>query len=227
MSQAMLLYAHLTDKELLKTMQQPGRALCFEVLVRRHSNALYRIARVYELNTCDAGELIRCAHVEAFRRISEFPQRLSFRTWLSRLMITHCLKVRKNDPNEGLISEPACGRVPAALPADSVRVEKTDEVEGKAENRVEALPLPVRTAYVLAEIDGYSISETAYLLSTTEEHIRTRLLKARTLLKRTHRDVQDFPGVYQLSSDRIDRIVSEVLRGIEVEPGQPAGVPTA
>jgi hypothetical protein len=49
-----ILYGHLVDKELVENVR--GVTKCFEVLVRRHSKALYRIARIYDLSNSEAEE---------------------------------------------------------------------------------------------------------------------------------------------------------------------------
>ena len=79
MSNAMLLYAHLTDKELVDRVKS-GREECYEVLVRRHVAGLYRVCRMYGFSQNEAERLLACAFVEAYSRLNSYTHKTGWRS---------------------------------------------------------------------------------------------------------------------------------------------------
>ena len=92
------------------------------------------------------------------------------------------------------------------------------------ENSLQRLPLLYRTVFILREMEGFSVAETAELLGITPVNVKVRLKRARVLLQQkieqvyTHQDIYSFNLVY------CDAIVHQVFTRINIltnhdEPG--------
>lgn len=226
MNNAMLLYAHLADKELAEKVKG-GQKNCYEVLVRRHSQALYRIARMYSFAHNEAEEILCRTYVEVFGDLSKHQSPLSFRTWLTKYMITNCLALKKKaNFTEEAVHEPACAQARSAQHYDSGRLLLSHEIPGEVEACIEQLPVPLRSVYILSEIDGYSVPEMSHLLNTSEDNIRMRLEKAKTSLRKTLRRWYQYTDIYHFDRNSCDRIVLHVMQHIDERLDVPLGAPT-
>lgn len=199
MSNVMLLHGHLTDKELVEKVKA-GNTSCFEVLVRRHSAALYRIARMYGFAHQEAEALMLEVFQEAFIRQHSFSGKVSYRIWLTKTMIHTCLLSREEREQDDQPASPACD---------------TNRFSGRLEPCIEQMPLPLRGVYVLVEIDGYSLAETAQLLSTTVDGVRVRLEKAKASLRKSIRRWFQSSDVYPLDQQSCNKLVAVVMHAIK------------
>lgn len=81
------------------------------------------------------------------------------------------------------------------------------------ERRIDELPASYRTVFVMREIEDMSVEETAQVLEIPSSTVRTRLFRARALLRASlSRDVDRATGdVFAFAGARCDRIVAAVL----------------
>jgi RNA polymerase sigma-70 factor (ECF subfamily) len=81
------------------------------------------------------------------------------------------------------------------------------------ERRIDELPVPFRTVFVMREVEEMSVEETADCLGIPAATVRTRLFRARALLREAlARDVDLAAGdVFAFAGARCDRIVQTVL----------------
>src|SRR5205085_2326099 len=84
------------------------------------------------------------------------------------------------------------------------------------EDAVDALPETYRAVFMLREVEGLSTSETAEGLGVGEEAVKTRLHRARAMMRRTLTDRlgASAPQAFQFHATRCDRVVAAVLREI-------------
>jgi RNA polymerase sigma factor (sigma-70 family) len=224
MNNAMLLYAHLTDKELVDKVLS-GHKSSFEVLIRRHSQALYRVGRMYSLSHIEAEDHISETFHEAFTQLKRFQNPVSFRTWLTKFMIDNCLKTRKEgDVTKEEFIEPACIPARSADLNDSIRL--TRENINALEACIEQLPIPLRSVYILREIDGYSVEETAHLLNTSTDNVVNRLKRAKASLRKSLRKWYQYSDLYPQDPNSHERVVHDIMSRVHKKSTHPAGVPT-
>jgi RNA polymerase sigma-70 factor (ECF subfamily) len=214
MVNAMLLYAHLTDKELIERVKT-GNLNCYEVLIRKHTQALYRIGRMYDLNSARIEELILDTHLTAFKSLDKYNAHCTYRSWLMRIMIAKCLEelsIVDTIANLDDCVEPASKATRCEYHYNIGRKSlEQKQLENKLENSVEKLPVKLRCVFVLKEIEGYSEKETATLLNIPEAKVRMRMTEAKKLLKRTISNWHYHADVYNLEKSYCDRIVNIVL----------------
>ena len=79
-------FQDITNESLVKRVLEGDTAL-FEVLMRRHNQRLYRIARAVLREDAEAEDVMQDAYVNAYENLGQFEGRASFSTWLSRIAL--------------------------------------------------------------------------------------------------------------------------------------------
>jgi RNA polymerase sigma factor (sigma-70 family) len=163
-----------------------GEPALFEVLLRRYNPVLYKIARGYGFNHQDAEDLMQETHVSAYQNLQQFAGRASYKTWISRIMIHKCLykinhgSSRKEQPGSDIIYEdarPMLNNHNDPTPEQSsINKEFTTVLERALQN----LPLNYRTVFVLRQVEGFSVAETAELLKISPVNVKVRFNRAKT-----------------------------------------------
>jgi RNA polymerase sigma factor (sigma-70 family) len=200
----------------------PADERAFEALMRRHNSRLFRIARAILRNDAEAEEAVQDTYVAAFHHLNEFRGESQLGTWLSRIAINNSLmrlRRHKRDRNVVPFETDVDGRPlePAAPTTDSAPVAVLRaEIRALLERRIDELPVAFRTVFVLREVEEMSVEETATCLSIPAATVRTRLFRARALLRDAlARDIDRATvDVFGFAGQRCDRIVAAVLRKI-------------
>ena len=209
----------------------PSQPAALEALMRRHNARLFRVARAILKDDAAAEDALQDAYVQAFRRSDQFRGEAELATWLTRIVINQALMVlrkRKREPivvpfrafdgggHEGR-SDDMASDVPdekAESPSDSTL---RGEIRKVIERRIDQLPVAFRTVFVMREVEEMTVQETAECLGIPPATVRTRLFRARALLRESlERDMGTArAGVYGFAGARCDRIVAAVLARLE------------
>jgi RNA polymerase sigma-70 factor (ECF subfamily) len=191
-----------------------GARESFEVLMRRYNQRLFRAARAVLRDEVEAEDVVQDAWVRAFAHLSQFSGRSSLATWLTRIAVHEALARRRRRSRQLPLGDHA-----ATLPAHTRSPE--DEVGARQiatalEAAVDTLPLPYRVAFVLRDVQGLDTAETADCLDVPEATVKTRLHRARALL-RTRLDATldvSSAGLFAFAGHRCDRMVAAVMARI-------------
>src|SRR5215467_12236594 len=131
-----------------------GDADAFRVLVERHSRALFRLAYRMTGNEQDAEDVVQESFLRAYRQLSRFDERASFRTWICRIALNCSLDVvrRRKRRSEQTGAGDAQGEDPMqSLPARGPTPDRI-AMSGQARDRIAAamgeLSAAERTAFV-------------------------------------------------------------------------------
>lgn len=212
----------LTDAEVVDRVRSGDTAL-FEILMRRHNQRVYRVARAVVKDEAEAEDVMQQAYINAFTHLGQFEQRSQFSTWLTRITVYEALARRRKRRGEEPLTttDPANGEdVPRALAspeADPERQAYGRELGRVIEDAVDALPDTYRSVFMLREIEGLSTSETAEGLDLGEEAVKTRLHRARAMVRRgisARLGAAAGREAFQFQAPRCDRIVAAVLTEI-------------
>jgi RNA polymerase sigma-70 factor (ECF subfamily) len=205
----------------------------FELVMRRNNSALYRVARAIVKNDADAEEVLQEAYLSAYRHMAEFRADAKLSTWLTRIVVNQALATRRSrqrsrvvvpfshlQTHDRLAQEPADMNDAADSPEQSTT---RAEIRSLLERKIEQLPLAFRTVFMLREVDELSGAETAECLSITEATVRSRLFRARGLLRESLSRELDMAqaDVFQFGGEHCDRIVAGVLARLPVMAGTP------
>src|SRR5512146_2436474 len=79
-----------TDEQVVERVVQ-GETALFEVLMRRHNQRLYRVARAILRDDAEAEDVMQDAYVRAFQHLAQFAARAKFSTWLTRIAVNEAL----------------------------------------------------------------------------------------------------------------------------------------
>src|SRR5438093_10420107 len=208
----------LSDEEVVRRVIE-GEPALFEILMRRYNRRLFRVTRSIITNDLEAEDIIQDAYVRAYEHLSQFEGRAKFSTWLTKIAIYEAYaRVRRIDyqkvdsisvlEGQGLEVR-SKGRDPEEQIYDG-------ELKMVLERVVDSLSDEYRSVFMLREIEGLSTAETAECLEISEENVKTRLHRARSLLQR---ELYSLAGAndnaaFQFLGERCDRIVARVLERI-------------
>jgi len=207
MYQSMVLYAHMADAEIVEKVRS-GAKDCYEVLMRRYTQALYRIGRMFDFSSRDIEDLVSDTHGEAFRTLHAYDRSQSYRTWLTRLMIDRCSRRVESLPAPGVGAEPAGGGWAHGTSAPEW------EAASEREAELETLPVPLRRLFVLREVEGFSEKETAGLLNLSEDCVKQGTQRAKLSVRKSLR--RNFFGdtLYPIATSSADRVVQRVMAAL-------------
>jgi len=180
----------LRDEELV-ALCQSGQGQVFEVLVRRYMEKAFRIALDFTHDAEEAKDLSQDAFLRAFSRIKQFDGRSTFYTWFYRLVVNLCLDYTRRKGRvvwERLEGESDGGIEPARL-TDASSSPDQEAMAGETKRRVdltlEAMPKKQKTAFLLRNHQGLSISDIAKVMKTTEGTVRVYLHRAVAALRQS------------------------------------------
>jgi len=162
-------------------------------MVDLYSDSIYRIALRMLNNPADAEDVLQETFIKAFRALPGFEERSSLSTWLYRIAVNESLMLlRKQKPEvavaeDDFIDNNESDSFPAfqildwcCLPEDDFMTAETHEILDRS---IKLLPENLRLVFILRDIEGLSIHDTAETLNISESNVKTRLLRARLKLR--------------------------------------------
>ena len=182
------------DRALVKKAQG-GDYDAFEELVRRHQRHVYAIALGLMKSPAEAEEVVQETFLSAFQHLDGFRGEARFSTWLFRVATNHALmKLRKKRPEargDLLDLEPLALRTEGTSPFDALSqwARRPDdavhsrELQEALEEALAALPEDDRALLLLRSLDDTSHEELARTFHTTVPAIKSRLHRARLVLR--------------------------------------------
>lgn len=210
----------LTDEEIVQRVLD-GEGFLFEILMRRHNQRLYRVTRSVLRNDGEAEDVIQDAYVRAFSHLNQFAGRSKFSTWLTKIALHEALarrskKQRFVEPENGM--ERAEGMREFESKSDNPENHLLrHEMVAIMESAIDCLPEKYRLVFMLREVEGMSTEESATCLGVGEEAVKSRLFRARSMLRRkiVSRMSGISPSFFQFGAERCDHVVSSVLLRIQ------------
>lgn len=218
----------LSDEEIVRRIRS-GETSLFEVLMRRHNPRLFRVARSILGSELEAEDVMQDAYVRAYEHLDQFEGRARFSTWLTKILVHEAsarhrktMRAREVDyaVQNGQRDE---ARLRMTIADPEVRLYDR-EVKLLVERAIDALPEDYRAVLVLREIEEMDTAEAAEALGVSEELVRTRLLRARAMLRKSlYRRAGVNPAdLFTLHLARCDRVVHAVMPRIAPEAVPPA-----
>jgi len=191
-----------------------GETALFELLMRRHNQRLYRVARGIVGDDAEAEDVTQEAYVRAFQHLGQFAGRARFSTWLTRIAV-HEASARRRRRGRHIDVEESMPALISTAAGPEQRA--ADQELGRAiEAAMDALPAVYGAVFMLREVEGLSTAETAACLEINEETVKTRLHRARALLRNhiTARIGAAARESFQFAGARCDRTVAAVMARI-------------
>jgi RNA polymerase sigma-70 factor, ECF subfamily len=192
--------AGVQDKSLPRTddalvsLTRGGDVAAFRELLGRHEEHLLRLALRFVRNEQDAQEVLQDVFVATWRKLPGFEERAQIGSWLYRVTVNAALmhlRMRKRRPK--LVDFPAAdASADVALSEQDLAPNRGFRPDELLESRelgrviqaaVEKLPSSLKSVFQVREVQGWSTRQTAKLLGLSEATVKTRLHRARLVLR--------------------------------------------
>lgn len=211
----------LSDEEVVARVLA-GEVGMFEIVMRRHNQRLYRVARAILRNDGEAEDVMQDTYVRAYGHLDQFAGRAKFSTWLTRIAVHEAL-ARQHRRNRYQELEPMSEREGdpmdrfASLAPDPEQQASNSEVRELLEEAIEKLPDAYRTIFMLRDVEDMSTTDAADVLEITEENVKVRLHRARALLRKSlyARAGKERKELFAFHAVRCDRVVKNVFESIQ------------
>jgi RNA polymerase sigma-70 factor, ECF subfamily len=221
--------AALDDRALVeRARNRDGAAV--RLIMQRHNRRLFRVARSVLHDDAEAEDVVQEAYVRAFTHLDGFRGEAQISTWLTRIALNEALgRLRRRRTMVGLkdidaISDQGEARViylPSARQDSDPEAEAArSQVRRLLERAVDELPVSFRMVFVLRDIEEMSTEETASHLGLRPETVKTRLHRARRLLRQSlDRTLSSaVSDTFPCAGVRCARITEAVLTRLGVAP---------
>jgi len=208
------------DAELVRrALTRDGGA--FRAIMQRHNRRLYRIARGILRNNADAEDAVQDAYVSAFTNLGSYRGESALATWLSRIVMNEALgRLRKRNTVDIAALEPARREAeiiqfPLSTPNDDPeRTMAQRQILQLVEQATDNMPEAFRLVFVTRLIEGMSVEETAELLGIKPETVKTRLHRARRLVRdQLHKQIGPvLMDAFPFAGRRCERVTEAVMK---------------
>jgi RNA polymerase sigma-70 factor (ECF subfamily) len=183
-------FAASNDLDLVHASKN-GDVAAFEQLVKRYGRRLLRISQTVTRNREDSEDAVQEALLKAFQNLAEFREDAQFSTWLIRITVNQSLmKLRKQRAHKEVSLDEEFESDGDALPLDVPdRAPNPEQLCWASELRdilartVEELRPILRTVFVLRDVEGLSIEQTAQALNLSQSAVKARLWRVRLHLR--------------------------------------------
>ncbi|SDT16658.1 RNA polymerase sigma factor [Bradyrhizobium canariense] len=194
----------------------------FRSIMQSNNRRLYRLARGILRNDSEAEDVVQETYVRAFTHLEKFRGESSLATWLARIAMNEALgRLRRQRPNVE-IDTLAPGEMEAqiiqfplsAVAEDPEKSMAQREIQHVVEHAIDELPEAFRVVFITRVIEGMNIEETADILGLKPETVKTRLHRARAML-RDNVEKKIGPVVmeaFPFAGKRCERLTEAVLK---------------
>ena len=219
-------YRALDDVALARLCVRRDREAVRHV-VTSNNQRLFRAAWSILKDRAEAEEAVQAGYLSAFSALDKFEGRSSLSTWLTRIVINEALgrlrtqrRRREQLESEGVtLMESYRDRLAqaSAEPAPDVTVAR-EQLRSLIEKAVAGLSDNFRSVFVLREIEGLSIEDTAEALGIPPATVKTRLHQARAKLQQALApEVKDvFSGSFPFAGADCAALTERVLKALDL-----------
>jgi len=211
--------ADTPDVELAARVAKGDQA-AFEVLMRRYNRSLFRTARAILRDDAEAEDALQEAYLQAYRTIGTYRGDAKLSTWLARVVANEALmRLRKQARRAAIVPLQAgadveeVNQTEASMEKEPENAARRAEMRKLLEQRIDALPGAYRAVFMLRAVEEYTVEETAAILQIPEATVRSRLFRARSLLREGLASEVDLVTgeAFGFAGARCDRIVASVM----------------
>ncbi|MEP9375060.1 RNA polymerase sigma factor [Mesorhizobium sp. KR1-2] len=194
----------------------------FRAIMQRYNQRLYRIARGIVSNNDEAEDVVQEAYVHAFAHLQSFRGQSTLATWLSRIVINEALGRLRKRQRAAKLAKSSDRTIEAeviqfplnASLDDPERTMAQRQIMQLVERATDNLPDVYRSVFVARVLEGLSIDETAELLDVRPETVKTRLHRARALVRK-ELNAQIGPvllDAFPFAGQRCERLTTAVMK---------------
>ena len=168
-----------------------GDIAAFEELVKRYDRRLLRMAQSVTRNREDSQDAVQEAFLKAYQHLADFREACQFSTWLIRITVNQALMKLRNQRGTGETSlDEDCGDEGDILPREVTdwapnpeQLCWASELRYILQKALEELRPISRTVFILRDIEGLTIDQTAVALNLSQAAVKARLWRVRLQLR--------------------------------------------
>ena len=214
------------DAELVQRARDRDEA-AIRSIMKSNNRKLYRLARGILRNDSEAEDVVQETYVLAFTHLDGFRGDAGLSTWLSRIAINEALgRLRRQRPavewtslQPGELETNAqIIQFPLSAVSDPEKTMAQREIQQVVEHAIDDLPEAFRIVFMTRVVEGMNVEETADILGLKPETVKTRLHRARAML-RDNVERKIGPVVmeaFPFAGKRCDRLTEAVLKRLAV-----------
>jgi RNA polymerase sigma-70 factor (ECF subfamily) len=179
-----------SESELIRRIRNGERELFYE-LVRPYERRVYAAAYAILRNEADAEDAAQEAVLKAFKNFRQFREEARFSTWLVQITVNEARMRRRKEHAD--VMEPIVDRQEEdgsytprdfadwrEIPSETL---ERKEIRQKLAEALAGLGEKYREVFILRDVERLSIEETAKALKISIPSVKTRLLRARLMLR--------------------------------------------
>jgi RNA polymerase sigma-70 factor (ECF subfamily) len=215
------------DDAALASRAAQGDHDAFARIMRRYNQRLYRLAVSVMGDASEAEDVLQESYVRAFYAFATYTGAGSLGAWLGRIVRNEAIdRVRSRDSRRSHVAIEADLGDQGEQPVDQETNVILDpqalaanaELRRLLERAIQRLPEQFRTTFVLREVEGLSVEETAEYLGIPPATVKTRDHRARKMLRSYLSENIDatIPQTFPFLGARCDRIVEKVLARLKM-----------
>jgi RNA polymerase sigma-70 factor (ECF subfamily) len=216
--------SNISDTDIIKRIKA-GDVDAYGSIMRRYNQRIYRIARSFVTDDAAAMNIVQEAHIKAYMKIDSFRGPTGFFAWLASITRNEALMYLRKHKREVTMEENELDfmqqennefftddKLPDALIENK-------QLQSLINKNIDKLPENFRTVFVLRSVEQLSVKETAQILDIKEETVKTRLFRAKRLLRDQIQTYLNSVGmsVYEFGGDHCNVIVHNVLHQIKTQ----------
>jgi RNA polymerase sigma factor (sigma-70 family) len=209
----------LHETDLIQRIKK-GETELFEIIIRRTNPYLYKIGRSYGYNHHDVEDLMQESFVSAFVNLEKFEGRSSFKTWITRIMLNQCYRkahkqsFQNEKPKDISGEENIVPQFQDQSPFDINKNIMNKELRHAVETALGDIPVDYRLVFSLRELNGMNTAETAEALNISEANVKTRLSRAKLMLRRSVEKMYAAEDIFEFNLIYCDSMVNKVMKTI-------------
>ncbi len=168
-----------TDNEVISAILE-GDIEEFEVIMKRYNEQFYRIAISFMKDPGETEDVMQSAYLKIFEHLSKFKQTSKFSTWAISILINECkMELRKKRHLIAFIQRTSQNLKQRMYQPTTESSLMSRELKSYIEQSILSLPAKYRTVFVMREINGCTVKETAENLQISESNVKVRLHRAK------------------------------------------------
>lgn len=223
-------YAELSDLD-LAFLARLGVEDAFRAIMQRCNQRLFRVARAIVRDDAEAEDVVQEAYARAFAHLAGYRGDAGILTWLTRITINEArgrLRRRRGTVDLDALRDEAPGGAEIIMfpttetpEADAARA----QVRQLLEEAIDELPEAFRLVFLLREVEGCSTEEAATQLGLQPATVKTRLHRARRLLRQAldEKLAPTLAGAFPFLGTRCERLTTAVLARLGAGGGAQVG----
>jgi RNA polymerase sigma-70 factor (ECF subfamily) len=224
-TQAKPLPASISDSELVRRALIRDEA-AVRAILQANNRRLFRIARGILRNDSEAEDVVQETYIRALTHLDGFRGDSSLSTWLSRIAMNEAMgRLRGRRPSLQwdtlLVEQPEAEIIQFPAASASTDPEKSmaqREIQRFVEHAIDELPEPFRLVFIARVMEEMNVDDTAQLLGLKPETVKTRLHRARTMLRE---NVEKKIGpvileAFPFAGRRCERLTDAVLKRLSL-----------